>query len=152
MIAPTSQRVSQHTAEHTNRQIHQQALARVARFRNASPAVISRRLHELEQEWDIERVLEANAATLSVLGLTLGLTVDRRWLALPAVVGSFLLQHAVQGWCPPLGLFRRLGVRTQREIDEERFALKVLRGDFRHLVGDDAHLASAEAVIASVQS
>jgi hypothetical protein len=29
-----------------------------------------------------------------------------------------------------VGLFRRLGVRTQREIDEERYALKLIRGDF----------------------
>ena len=41
------------------------------------------------------------------------------------------LQHAVQGWCPPLAVWRRLGVRTQSEIDEERYALKALRGDFR---------------------
>ena len=56
--------------------------------------------------------------------------MNRRWYLLPAAVATFLLQHAVQGWCPPVGLFRRLGVRTQREIDEERYALKVLRGDF----------------------
>lgn len=38
--------------------------------------------------------------------------------------------HAFQGWCPPVNLFRRLGVRTQREIDEERYALKLMLGDF----------------------
>ena len=27
-------------------------------------------------------------------------------------------------------VFRRLGVRTRREIDGEKFALKILRGDF----------------------
>ena len=43
---------------------------------------------------------------------------------------SFLLQHALQGWCPPLPLFRRLGVRTAREIARERYALQALRGDF----------------------
>ncbi|HKR79742.1 MAG TPA: hypothetical protein VJR69_08555 [Nitrospira sp.] len=37
--------------------------------------------------------------------------------------------HAFEGWCPPVNLFRRLGVRTQREIDEERYALKLRRGD-----------------------
>lgn len=152
MIPPTSQRVPQQTCEQINRRIQQETHDRVARFRNASPAVISQRLLELEQEWDIERVLEANAATLSMLGLTLGATRDRRWFALPAIIGGFLLQHAVQGWCPPLGLFRRLGVRTQREIDEERFALKVLRGDFRHTVGDDQHIARADAVLKAVQA
>ncbi len=56
--------------------------------------------------------------------------MDKRFFALPAVVAGFLLQHALQGWCPPLPLFRRLGVRTAAEIDQERYALKALRGDF----------------------
>ncbi len=76
------------------------------------------------------RTLEANAATASLIGLTLGATVDRKWFIFPAVVAGFLLQHAVQGWCPPLPIFRRLGFRTQPEIDYERYALKSLRGDF----------------------
>jgi hypothetical protein len=49
------------------------------------------------------------------------------------VVAGFLLQHAVQGWCPPVPLFRRLGFRTAAEIDYERYALKALRGDFRNV-------------------
>jgi hypothetical protein len=60
----------------------------------------------------------------------LGIFFDRRFLALPVAVTAFLLQHAVQGWCPPVPFFRKRGVRTMREIDEERFALKALRGDF----------------------
>src|SRR5690606_17020956 len=104
----TSQRVPQQTASDVNARIEHEARARIARFRNASPAVISQRLAELEREWDIERVLEANAATVSMLGLTLGATHDRRWFMLPALVSGFLLQHAIQGWCPPLALFRRM--------------------------------------------
>jgi hypothetical protein len=88
------------------------------------------RLDELDREWDIERALEANAAAVSLIGLALGRLVSRRWYFLPTAVATFLLQHAVQGWCPPVGLFRRYGVRTQREIDEERYALKLMRGDF----------------------
>jgi hypothetical protein len=49
---------------------------------------------------------------------------------LPVVVAGFLLQHALQGWCPPLPVLRRLGVRTADEINQERYALKALRGDF----------------------
>jgi hypothetical protein len=63
--------------------------------------------------------------------------VDRRLFLLPAIVAGFLLQHALQGWCPPVPLFRHLGFRTAAEIDEERYALKALRGDFRNVpVGD----------------
>lgn len=64
----------------------------------------------------IERTLEANAAAVSIGAVLLGLTVNRKWLLLPGLVGGFLLQHAVQGWCPPLPFFRRRGVRTQAEL------------------------------------
>ena len=78
----------------------------------------------------IERWLETNAATVSLVGMALGSFVDRRWFALPAVVAGFLLQHAIQGWCPPLPVFRRLGVRTAAEIHDEIVELRRLRGDF----------------------
>jgi hypothetical protein len=62
--------------------------------------------------------------------------VDRRFAVIPLVVGGFLLQHAVQGWCPPLPIFRRYGFRTQYEIEQERYALKALRGDFNQVRED----------------
>ncbi|WP_206335452.1 hypothetical protein [Natronolimnobius sp. AArcel1] len=68
-----------------------------------------------------------NAAGLTLVSLALGATVDRRFFAVPAVIAAFLLQHALQGWCPPLPFLRRLGVRTQREIDAERRALEAIR-------------------------
>jgi hypothetical protein len=140
MIPATVERVPRHTAAHVNEQIHRRTQESVARHA-ADPAAIDRRLAELDREWDIERTLEANAATLAAVGAGLALLADRRFALVPLVVGTFLLQHAVQGWCPPVPVFRRLGVRTQREIDEERCALKALRGDFRDLAGDGAGAA-----------
>ncbi len=137
MIPSTAERVPLHTAEHVNERIRRQTDERVASCAAAGPEAIDRRLAELNQEWDIERTLEANAATVSLIGLTLGATVNRKWFLFPAAVAGFLLQHAVQGWCPPVPVFRRLGFRTQSEIDEERFALKLLRGDFRNLSSSD---------------
>ena len=64
------------------------------------PERIDRRLRELDAEWDIERTLELNAATLALAGTVLGAFSDRRFLVLPAAVAAFLLQHALQGWCP----------------------------------------------------
>ena len=64
------------------------------------------------------------------LGVLLGATRGRKWFVLPLVVSGFLLQHALQGWCPPVPVLRRLGVRTRLEIERERYALKILRGDF----------------------
>jgi hypothetical protein len=103
---------------------------RVAAYEYADPEIIEERIEALRREWDIERVLEANAASVALIGVALGASVDRRWFALPAIVAGFLLQHALQGWCPPLPLFRKLGVRTSEEIHEEIVALKALRGDF----------------------
>jgi hypothetical protein len=104
------------------------------RFHASQPTeVISRRIEELEREWDIERTLETNAATLALTGAFMGLTSGRKWFLLTLTVTGFLLQHAVSGWCPPVPVFRRLGFRTRSEIDREKFALKALRGDFKNL-------------------
>jgi hypothetical protein len=74
----------------------------------------------------VVRALEVNASTLASTGLLLGVTVNRKWLVLPGVVLSFLLQHGLQGWCPPLPILRRSGVRTRGEIDREKYELKAL--------------------------
>jgi hypothetical protein len=129
MFPSTSDRVPLNTSQCVNQQIRAEMEERVARYQYASPERIEARLAELENEWDVERTLETNAATLSFCGCVLAATLDRRWVYLPMMVSAFLLQHAVQGWCPPLPILRRLGVRTLHEIDEERFALKALRGD-----------------------
>jgi hypothetical protein len=133
MIPTTTSRVPLHTSSRYNQRISEQTARNVARYAQQGPAAIDRRLAELDREWDIERLLETNASSMVLLGCTLGTFVSRKFFAIPALVGAFLLQHAIQGWCPPIPLFRRLGVRTQREIDEERFALKALRGDFDHV-------------------
>jgi hypothetical protein len=38
-----------------------------------------------------------------------------------------LFQHAVQGWCPPVPILRRMGFRTIYEIEQERRELLALR-------------------------
>jgi hypothetical protein len=129
MVPLARERVSENTADSVNQRIQQETEASVAYYA-AHREEIDARLNQLEGEWDIERVLEANAAGIGFAGVMLGAFVDRRWLALPAAVTGFLMQHAVQGWCPPVPVFRRMGVRTMAEIDAERYALKVLRGDF----------------------
>lgn len=135
MLPSTVARVPDHTAEHVNERIRRETQERVARLAAAGPDAIARRLRELDEEWDVERTLEANASTLVAVGSGLALLVDRRFAVVPLVVGSFLLQHALQGWCPPLPVFRRYGFRTQSEIEAERYALKALRGDFEEVGG-----------------
>ena len=141
MLTATTTRVPEHTRGEFNQQIRRGTEQSVVRYATAGPDAINRRLQELEHEWDIERTLEANAATISLLGVVLGAAVDRRFFVLPGVVAGFLLQHALQGWCPPITFFRRRGVRTASEIDHERYTLKYLRGDFNHLPRDGARTA-----------
>jgi hypothetical protein len=133
VLPGTSTRVAEQTADYVNAKIQQTTEGNIARYAAAGPEAIRQRLAELDEEWDIERALEVNASVVILTGLTLAVTSDRRWLVVPIVAGAFLLQHALQGWCPPLPLLRRLGIRTSAEIEHERYALKALRGDFQHL-------------------
>jgi hypothetical protein len=132
----TRNRVPANTSDEINRRIRRD-IAEKVRYYGKHKSEIPHRLRQLDEEWDIERAIEANAATIGFLGVALGVTRGRAWLALPALVTGFLFQHAVQGWCPPVPVLRRLGFRTCREIEDERQALKALRGDFDRVV--DAH-------------
>lgn len=147
MAIPTTQdRVPAHTSETVNERIERNARERVRRLASY-PAEIQPRLKELEAEWDIERAIEANASALAFVGVALGFLHHPYWLALPALVTAFLFQHALQGWCPPVPILRRLGFRTIYEIDRERFALKAIRGDFdRVSSSQDKAAAAIEAV------
>lgn len=127
-------RVRRSSSPESNQKIDQEIKENLKSYTGSDYEVIDDRIGELDKEWDIERTLQLNAATLAITGTVLGLVVDKRWLAVPIIVTSFLVQHAIQGWCPPLPIFRKLGFRTRAEIDKEKFALKALRGDFRRTV------------------
>jgi len=118
-------RVRSSTASHVNEEIDLQTDLNIHHYKGKSRAEILERIQILDKEWDIERVLEVNASSSALSGLILGLTKNRKWLFLPGIVLPFLLQHGLRGWCPPLPLLRRFGIRTRGEIDREKYALKV---------------------------
>jgi hypothetical protein len=130
VFPPTTERVERNTAREVNERNRREIEAHVARYEGASHEVIAQRLQELEREWDMERTLEANAAAVILASLGLGAAVNRKWFLFTSLAAGFLLQHALQGWCPPVAPWRRAGVRTAREIEAERTALRILRGDF----------------------
>ena len=113
------------TAPVLNEQIDRQTDANILHYANASPEVIDERIEQLDGEWAIEQLLGANTASLALsgLGLLLGATVSRKWLALPALVLPVVLLQGLRGNSPPLPVLRHLGVRTRAEIDRERQAL-----------------------------
>lgn len=71
-MIPTTARVEQHTDEAVNEQIRKRTEQSISYVGRQGRAQISRRLEELNHEWDIERTLEANAASIALLGLGLG--------------------------------------------------------------------------------
>jgi len=143
MLPSTARRVPDHTPEHVEQQITQKTVENLKCYASGSPEAIRERFAQLDAEWDIERTLEANASALALIGLALGAFVNKKFLILPGIVAGFLLQHALQGWCPPLPVFRRMGIRTSYEIEQERYALKAFKGDFGDVAGDVAKSAAA---------
>jgi hypothetical protein len=131
-----SDRVRANTEPETLKRIDSTIDQKVLFYSTQPKEAISQRILQLEREWDIERVLETNASALALTGLMLGLVKSRKYLLVSATVLSFLLLHGIQGWCPPVPLLRKAGVRTRSEIDREKFALKVLRGDFQDVAKD----------------
>ena len=129
-------RVRERTAPEVNARIDDEMRDRLFRDSTASDRELSARIAELDREWDIERYLEVLAPGLALSGVVLGIVRNPRWLLVSGTVLGFLVQHAIQGWCPPLAALRHAGVRTRREIEEERYALKALRGDFSGLPPD----------------
>lgn len=153
-LPPTTTRVERHTDPAVNEAIRERADGAVIRLEAAGCDEITARLQQLGEEWDVERLLQTNASLLCIVGLGMGVLVDRRFLLFPAAVFAFLAQHAWQGWCPPIPVFRRLGVRTMREIERERYALKALRGDFDRvpLAGAAPANERVRAVMAAVDA
>lgn len=106
---------------------------RLACLADAGRPAIDARLEELENEWTAGRATKATIGALIVVGFGLTALLNPWFLILPAIGGMFLLQYfgSRTSW---LGLmFHEMGFRTGFEVDQEKMALKVLRGDFRQL-------------------
>ena len=140
-------RIRRRSAAEVLRRIDDVTVASLSRCAD-SPEAIDTRLAALDREWDTDRALEMEAATMGLVGLALGTLVRKELLALPAIVASAVLVQSTTGRYPLMPLFRRLGLRTAREIERERYALKALRGDFAGLGTTEA----ASTALADEQS
>ena len=113
-------RVRQHTNPSVTEKIDRKIEASIEKMRGVAPDQIRARLDQLDKEWDIDRIVQGQTAVL----VNLGLASKKRpgyWLA--GLSFASLLSHAVTGWSPSLPILRRMGFRSRREIDRERFAL-----------------------------
>ena len=113
-----------------NSEIRNQTIRNLKLYRGLNKEDITERIRDLNLEWDTERVLEANAAVWLLISSILGFKFGRFWFLVTGFLGSFMLQHALQGWCPPIPFIRRWGIRTEDEINAEKTVLKMIRGDF----------------------
>ena len=98
-----------------------------------NPDEITTRLAELDEEWDVERVLQTKVAALTIAGVILGITVNKKWLTLPLAASVAALTKVVK-WNKPIVLYKKFGLRTRVEIEKEKYALKAIRGDFKYLL------------------
>jgi len=136
IFPPTTKRVSINSNPNVNFKIRNHTIRNINIYKNSSDKILSDNIEKLNNEWDIERLLEAKAATIVIASTILGLKLNKKWFLLTGVAGIFLLQHSVQGWCPPVPLLRRIGVRTAEEINNEKIVYKMLRKDFTNTNAD----------------
>lgn len=128
-------RVRDHSPQHVNQRITKNIDIMVQHCVRQGREAIVERLAEIDREWDIERVLMANFSIAGGVTYAVGLQrflqrpsfgLSRRRTGLLYALGAqlgFLLLHATVGWCPPLVVWRRMGVRTRSEIELERWLL-----------------------------
>jgi hypothetical protein len=127
---PQGMHVRKNTSAQKNQRIDQRIKQNIEEYRHKSPEEISKRITQLEKEWDIERALDLSMSAMAISGIVSSLIISPYSIVLPIILLLFFIQHAFQGWCPPLPLLRKFKVRTRSEIDQEKYALKALRGDF----------------------
>src|SRR5204862_1017637 len=113
---PQHDLIRKHSPDHVNQAIDRETQARLADVGDV-PHAIRQRLWRLDREWHLDRAL---LAVFSVVG---GITAHgafaavRRghklsgWRLLFWTQMGFLMHHAIRGWCPPVSVLRRLGVR-----------------------------------------
>jgi hypothetical protein len=115
------------------------------------PEAVERRLEELEREIDLERAVVVGLSGIGAFGLLAGFFGSRMLRLLTWASVPLILMHALGRWAPPAPLRKSLGFRSRRAIEEERYALKALRGDFKGVEPADpeaAETADRQAVSA----
>ncbi|XXF76055.1 hypothetical protein P2318_23750 [Myxococcaceae bacterium GXIMD 01537] len=147
-----SDAVRSHTPAPLNRRIDDKVEACVRSMAQRDRAEMSRYLEKLDREWDLNRAVSVGAAGAAMAALLVAGREGHTLRGIAAVAAGLLLQHGLMGWGPLAELVRALGVRTRREIDLEKFAIKALRGDFERVPKEGGPLARANAALVAAQS
>lgn len=124
-------------------------LARLQKVIDGGPTAIQKRLNELGDEWSVGRITKVVLGVTIGLGLILAATLHVGWLLLALFGVLCLLQYLFSQQSLTGELVRGLGFRSGCAIDQERLALKALRGDFKllptlHEIDDDDAITRME--------
>ena len=130
-----------------NAAIDRETLARLEEFKNASPEKFQERIDELAWEYDVACAQSIAFAGLGLFGLALS-RFHKGFLAIPVIANAALLYQNLPVPSPITPAFRMLGFRSRTEIERERHALKMLRGDYQRAEDDP----SAKGAMTSAQS
>jgi hypothetical protein len=130
-----------------NANIDRETLARLESMKDASPEEIEERVDELAWEYDVSCATTVTLATFSLAGLALS-RLSSKFLAVPAIASGLLVWENLPVPSAAAPLFRRLGFRSRTEIERERHALKMLRGDYRRAEEDP----TAKGALTSAQA
>ncbi|HEY4223069.1 MAG TPA: DUF2892 domain-containing protein [Myxococcota bacterium] len=122
MLPVTLARVPHRTSNEINAKIRNETERRVDDACTSGADAVHDRLHELREEWDIDRAVELHGGAVAIAGTALAF-VNKRFLALPIAVGASLALGALFGWSPQYAVLRRFGCRTAGEIERERHLL-----------------------------
>ena len=71
-------RVRANTAPEINQRIDKRIEENVRYYSGQPIEKMAERIRDLDEEWDIERLIEAMASSVSLTGIILGATADRR--------------------------------------------------------------------------
>lgn len=98
-----------------------------------TPEHINQRLKELKHKWHIERAEHLIFAVVSLIGIMLAWFVHRNWLILSVLFSAGIFFEALSNRSLIKVFLKRFGLRSLQDIEEERHALKALRGDYNHV-------------------
>ncbi|HAQ06088.1 MAG TPA: DUF2892 domain-containing protein [Bacillus bacterium] len=124
LINPTTTKAKMNTNPEVNAFIKRRTESNIKHYMGSSKEDIEARIKDLDYEWDTERILELNFAVIILLTVFSGLFKSKIWLVISFFASVFMVQHSLQGWCPPLPVIRKLGFRTAAEIFEEKEAMQ----------------------------
>ena len=139
--------------EQFNEQIDAKIEQNIRFYATQSPDVISKRIEELDQERTLDQTMALYASGIGLGTVLFSFLGGRKWLVVTGAVLGLLLKHSLEGTSPTVPLLRKLGVRTRSEIDREKYALKILRGDFEQVPKLEQLKANpAQEVLRSIRS